>query len=210
MHAPAAYDLVVGNPPYVRHQSLVDPFGRPGPYGDRVAAAVDRFAPDLLLSRRADLSAAFLALGVSLLTEGGVLAFVTTNAWLDAAYGAPLGRHLLDAGLCELVERPAERTFAGADVNSLIVVVRRGDDGPGRRSVRWGARRARSRAPCSARRRSGAERCCARRRAAPLLSRGVPLSSMCSVGSYLITGNDRFFYRHDARWRSTPACLRPS
>ena len=104
--------------------------GVPGRYGDRVAAAVDRFAPDLLLSRRADLSAAFLALGVSLLAEGGVLAFVTTNAWLDAAYGAPLGRHLLDAGLCELVERPAERTFAGADVNSLIVVVRRGDDGP--------------------------------------------------------------------------------
>jgi SAM-dependent methyltransferase len=207
MHAPAAYDLVVGNPPYVRHQSLVDPFGRPGRYGDRVAAAVDRFAPDLLLSRRADLSAAFLALGVSLLAEGGVLAFVTTNAWLDAAYGAPLGRHLLDAGLCELVERPAERTFAGADVNSLIVVVRRGDDGPVairqvgraprtiargvlRETPKWGG--SLLRAPA----------------AAPLLARGVPLCSVCRVGSYLITGNDRFFYRTTPDGVD-PACLRP-
>ena len=198
---------MVGNPPYVRHQSLVDPFGRPGRYGDRIAAAVDRFAPDLLLSRRADLSAAFLALGVSLLNEGGVLAFVTTSAWLDTAYGVPLGRYLLDTGLCELVERPAERTFAGADVNSLIVVVRRGETGPvllrqvgrpprtiGRGALRetpkWGG--SLLRAPA----------------AAPLLARGVPLSSVCRVGSYLITGNDRFFYRTSPAGVDA-ACLRP-
>ena len=146
-------------------------------------------------------------LGVSLLDEGGVLAFVTTSAWLDAAYGAPLGRHLLDAGLCELVERPAERTFAGADVNSLIVVVRRGDDGPVllrqvgrpprtiaravlRETPKWGG--SLLRAPA----------------AAPLLARGVPLASMCRVGSYLITGNDRFFYRTTPDGVD-PACLRP-
>ena len=96
---------MLGNPPYVRHQSLADPFGGAGRYADRVAAAVSASRPELHLSRRADLAAAFLVLGVSLLDEGGVLAFVTTSAWLDAAYGAPLGRHLLDAGLCELVER---------------------------------------------------------------------------------------------------------
>ena len=207
VHAPASYDLVLGNPPYVRHQSLADPFGHPGRYADRVAAAVQRIAPDLRLSRRADLAAAFLVLGVSLLREGGVLAFVTTSAWLDAVYGAPLGRHLLDAGLCELVERPAERTFAGADVNSLIVVVRRGDDGPVllrqigrpprpiaravlRETPKWGG--SLLRAPA----------------AASLLSRGVALGSICRVGSYLITGNDRFFYR-TATDGIDPACLRP-
>ncbi len=207
VHAPARYDLVIGNPPYVRHQSLADPFGRPGRYADRVAAAVATIAPGLHLSRRADLAAAFLVRGVSLLGDGGVLAFVTTSAWLDAAYGAPLGRHLLDAGLCELVERPAERTFAGADVNSLIVVVRLGDDGPVllrqvgrpprtiaravlRETPKWGG--SLLRAPA----------------AAPLLARGVPLGSICRVGSYLITGNDRFFYRTTTEGID-PACLRP-
>jgi methylase of polypeptide subunit release factors len=207
VHAPARYDLVVGNPPYVRHQSLTDPLGRSGRYADRVAAAVAALAPGLRLSRRADLAAAFLVLGASLLARNGVLAFVTTSAWLDAAYGAPLGRHLLDAGLVELVERPAERTFAAADVNSLIVVVRRGADGdvvlrqlgrPDRRVPRhalaaapkWGGPLLRAPA------------------AAPLLARGVPLGSACRVGSYLITGCDAFFYRSAADGID-PACLRP-
>lgn len=207
VHAPDRYDLVVGNPPYVRHQALRDPLGRPGPYGPRVADAVAQLAPGLTLSRRADLAAAFLVLGASLLREGGVLAFVTTSAWLDAAYGAPLGRHLLDAGLCELVERPAERTFACADVNSLIVVVRRGHDGPVtlrqlgrpgrelpvdmlRATPKWGGPLLRVPA------------------AAPLQELGVPLGDVCRVGGYLITGSDRFFYRANADVLD-PACLRP-
>ncbi len=207
VHAPARYDLVVGNPPYVRHQSLADPFGRPGRYADRVAAAVECLAPALKLSRRADLAAAFLVLGVSLLDEGGVLAFVTTSAWLDAAYGAPLGRHLLEAGLCDLVERPAERTFEGADVNSLIVVVRRGHDG--RVELRQVGRPARSitRAVLRETPKWGGSLLRAPA-AAPLLARGVPLGSICRAGSYLITGNDRFFYR-TTRDGIDPACLRP-
>src|SRR5262249_58926977 len=60
VHAPARYDLVVGNPPYVRHQSLADPLGRPGRYADRVAAAVQRLAPELRLSRRARPAGALL------------------------------------------------------------------------------------------------------------------------------------------------------
>ena len=136
-----------------------------------------------------------------------MLAFVTTSAWLDAAYGAPLGRHLLDAGLVELVERPAERTFAGADVNSLIVVLRRGAAGdvllrqvgrPDRRvgraalaaAPKWGGPLLRAPA------------------AAPLLARGVPLGDVCRVGSYLITGCDAFFYRAGPGGVDA-ACLRP-
>ena len=44
--------------------------------------------------------------------------------------------------------------------------------------------------------------------AAPLLARGVPLASICRAGSYLITGNDRFFYRTTPDGID-PACLRP-
>jgi len=44
--------------------------------------------------------------------------------------------------------------------------------------------------------------------AAPLLTRGVPLGSLCRAGSYLITGNDRFFYRTTTDGID-PSCLRP-
>ncbi len=205
---PGRYDLVLGNPPYVRHQELRDPLGRSGSYGATVASALARFAPDLRLPARADLSAAFLALGVSLLAERGVLAFVTTSAWLDAAYGEPLGRWLLDRGLVELAERPAERTFAGADVNSVIVIVRRGAIGDVtvrqvgrpvrtvsrpelRRAPKWGGRLLRAPA------------------AAPLLGQGVALGELCRVGSYLITGHDRFFYRREPG-DIDPRLLRPA
>jgi hypothetical protein len=207
VHAPARYDLVVGNPPYVRHQSLADPLGRDGRYADRVAAAVARLAPELRLSRRADLAAAFLVLGASLLARGGVLAFVTTSAWLDAAYGAPLARHLLEHGLVELVERPAERTFAAADVNSLIVVLRRGADGDVRLRQLGRPDRRLGRAALAAAPKWGGPLLRAPA-AVPLLARGVTLGSVCRVGSYLITGRDAFFYRSGPDGLD-PACLRP-
>jgi hypothetical protein len=202
------YDLVVGNPPYVRHQALRDPLGRDGRYADRVAAAVARVAPGLHLGGRADLACAFLALGVSLLADDGVLAFVTTSAWLDTAYGEPLGRWLLDQGLAELCERPSERTFATADVNSLVVVVHRGELGPVtvrqvgagirrvprddlRRASKWGGRLLRVPA------------------ADALRETGTSLGDVCRVGSYLITGCDRFFYR-EAAGTLDPAVLRPA
>jgi methylase of polypeptide subunit release factors len=207
VHAPARYDLVVGNPPYVRHQSLRDPFDRPGRYADRVATAVAALAPGLRLSRRADLAAAFLVLGASLLAEGGVLAFVTTSAWLDAAYGAPLGRYLLDAGLAELVERPAERTFASADVNSLIVVLERGATGDVLLRQLGRPDRAVQRTALAAAPKWGGPLLRAPA-AAPLLERGVALGAVCRAGSYLITGADAFFYRASPDGLD-PACLRP-
>jgi methylase of polypeptide subunit release factors len=216
--APARYDLVLGNPPYVRHQDLRDPLGRPGPYGARVHAAVARLAPGLVLSRRADLSAAFLALGVALLAPGGVLAMVTGSAWLDAAYGEPLARFLLEAGLVEVVERTDARTFADADVNSLIVIVRRDARGdvalrqvgaaPRVRRVpraalqrerKWGGRLLRAR-PALAAVRAALER-----------RGGGRLGELAAVGSYLVTGADRFFYLDRAAAEALgldPAALR--
>jgi SAM-dependent methyltransferase len=212
-HAPARYDLVIGNPPYVRHQALSDPLGRTGRYAEAVAATIRQLAPTLVLSRRADLAAAFLVLGTTLLAPGGVMAFVTTSAWLDAAYGVTLGRYLLDAGLVELAERPAERTFQAADVNSLIVIVRRGHTGPVtlrrvgadtrriardamRHEPKWGGRLLR--AP----------------REAGLLDAALAdadsLGASHRVGGYLVTGADRFFYLDaPAAAALDQSCLRP-
>jgi methylase of polypeptide subunit release factors len=202
------YDLIVGNPPYVRHQALRDPLARGGRYADTVAAAVARAAPGLRLSGRADLACAFLALGVSLLAERGVLAFVTSSAWLDAAYGEPLGRWLLDQGLAELCERPAERTFAEADVNSVVVVVQRGETGPvAIRQVGSGLRRVDRSGLRSAGKWGG--RLLRAPAAAPLLDGGMRLGDACRVASYLITGCDSFFYRR-ARGPLDARLLRPA
>ena len=116
------FDLVVGNPPYVRQETL-------GSMADKraIAARMERLFPGAgaALGGKADLSVAFLLLGFGLLCPGGALAFVTTNAWLDTQYGAPLRRFLAERAEVRLVAEWEGRAFEGACVNPVIVVVRK-------------------------------------------------------------------------------------
>jgi hypothetical protein len=144
---------------------------------------------------------------------------VTGSAWLDAAYGEPLGRYLVAAGLVELVERSDARTFVDADVNSLIVVVRRGAVGDVELRQVGASPRVRrvSRAALAAERKWGGRLLRARPaldavRAALADRHGRRLGDVARVGSYLVTGADRFFYLERgaaAALGLDPAVLRP-
>jgi adenine-specific DNA-methyltransferase len=79
------FDLVVGNPPYVRIEQL-SPALR-AEYRRRYSTLYDR----------ADLYVAFIERGLSLLSPGGVLAFICADRWVRNRYGAPL-RRLISAG----------------------------------------------------------------------------------------------------------------
>ncbi|MFQ5459129.1 MAG: Eco57I restriction-modification methylase domain-containing protein, partial [Myxococcota bacterium] len=116
------FDLVVGNPPYVRQEELG---------GERrkraLAARLDRALPGAgaALGRKADLSVAFLLLGLARLRPGGVLAYVTGNAWLDALYGAPLRQFLAERAEIRRVVEWEGKAFAQAAANPVVVVIRR-------------------------------------------------------------------------------------
>lgn len=123
------FDLVVGNPPYVRQESMGGPRAKRA-----LAARLDRALPGAAaaLPARADLAVAFLLLGLASLRQGGVLAYVTTNAWLDALYGRPLRRFLAERTEVRLLAEWEGRVFPGAAANPVVVVVRR-TGGPARR-----------------------------------------------------------------------------
>jgi hypothetical protein len=112
------YHAVVGNPPYVR-QELLSPAVK-----DRLAALV----PD----RRADLAIGFVAHALSFLAPGGRLAFVLSQAALDADYAEAL-RELLDgrARLLAVVASAGERWFVDAALHGAIVVLEAGAPRPG-------------------------------------------------------------------------------
>ncbi len=98
--ASASFDLVVGNPPYVR----------------------DRGA-------KRDLYVGFVERAIDHLRDGGRLALVLSNAWLDVGYGADVRRALLGRCAIEwIVESAAERWFPGAKVHTMVLVARRCDD----------------------------------------------------------------------------------
>jgi methylase of polypeptide subunit release factors len=115
-HAAGGFDVVVGNPPYVRAELLGDVKG----YLEAQYASYHGTA---------DLYVYFYELGVRRLRPGGMLSFIVTNKWLLAPYGEPLRRFLSSAS--EVVEvinlGHAKRVFPDADVFPVILVTQRPD-----------------------------------------------------------------------------------
>ncbi len=118
------FDLVIGNPPYIRQEWL-------GGHRTKraIAARLERYLPGAgaALDMKADLSVAFLLLGLARLRPGGVLTYVTSNAWLDALYGAPLRKFLAERAELRLVAEWEGKAFAHAAANPVVVVIRRPD-----------------------------------------------------------------------------------
>ena len=138
------FDLVVGNPPYVRQELIDDPNREPdraglrdrAQYKAKLARAVyatwpHTFAYDAVQDRalrtldaRSDLYIYFYFQGLSVLHDKGTLCFVTSNSWLDARYGRDLQNFLLTRGQVKLlIDNQATRSFDSADVNTAIVLL---------------------------------------------------------------------------------------
>jgi methylase of polypeptide subunit release factors len=123
---PRGFDLVIGNPPYVRQERI----GRHSGLGAGAkraleTAARERWGRRLGLSGRADLYVYFFLEGLRLLRPGGTLVFLTSHAWLDLDYGAALRAFLLEEADIRLVLEPDARAFRRASVNVAITVASR-------------------------------------------------------------------------------------
>ena len=108
------FDVVIGNPPYVRQESI-------SPHKPSLLALYRDAA-----TARSDLYCYFYARGLQLLRDGGMHVFVCSNSWLDVGYGAKLQEHLLkNAHIQAIYESAVERQFSTADINTIISVIRK-------------------------------------------------------------------------------------
>ena len=127
------FDIVIGNPPYVRQEEIQDLFGRFSPDAYK-AMLRESVKTDLALttcyseqtapkpSGRSDLYTYFYTRSLALLHPRGVHVFVVSNSWLDAQYGAWLQQVFLQAApLRYVIENRVRRSFR-ADVNTVITV----------------------------------------------------------------------------------------
>ena len=119
------FDVVVGNPPYVR-QELLTPYK---PYLRNAYASFHGMA---------DLYVYFYELGLCVLKPGGLLSFIVTNKWMRAGYGEPLRHFFSEKAWVESVVDfgHAKQIFEEADVFPSIIVVRKPDNGPNSKSAR--------------------------------------------------------------------------
>lgn len=111
--ADGGFDIIIGNPPYVRHELIKD----------LKPALRDRFET---YTGTADLYVYFYELGYDLLKEGGYLGYITSNKWMRAEYGRPLRAFISDntrlTTLIDLGERPL---FDGASTYTNIIVFKK-------------------------------------------------------------------------------------
>ncbi len=111
--AQGGFDVVVGNPPYVR--------------GDYLTRFKQHFVERYRTSHgSADLYVYFFEQGLRVLRPGGYLAYIVTNKWLKAEYAEPLRRYLTEAAWPEQIIDlgHARQVFPDADVFPSIVRLR--------------------------------------------------------------------------------------
>jgi hypothetical protein len=108
--ARGGFDVVIGNPPYVRQEAL----GPLKPYLARRYATWHGVA---------DLYVYFYERGLDLVAPGGKLSYIVTNKWLRAGYGEPLRRLFSErAELEEILDFGHAPIFEDADTFPCIIV----------------------------------------------------------------------------------------
>jgi hypothetical protein len=105
------FDAVIGNPPYVRQESLKD---QKEYYQSRYA----------VYQGTADLYAYFIEKGISLLRPGGIFSYIVANKWMRANYGKPLRKFLLTKQIDEIVDFGDLPVFKTATTYPCIIRVR--------------------------------------------------------------------------------------
>ena len=143
------FDIVVGNPPYVRQESIADPkipreritTANKKAHKAKLARSVYQAFPRFFgyrrerditpdnpaaavshkLDAKSDLYIYFYFHGLSLLNPKGAFCFITSNSWLDVGYGKDLREFTLKhCHIKQIIDNQARRSFASADVNTVI------------------------------------------------------------------------------------------
>jgi len=112
----ARFDLVIGNPPYVRQEAIKDQ----KPALEKHYGGKEKGNPLGAYAGTADLFVYFIQRGIELLNPGGAFAFITSNKWYRAKYGTNLRgwmnrqtelRRIIDFGDAEVFDAIAYPTI---------------------------------------------------------------------------------------------------
>ncbi len=110
--AKGGFDVVIGNPPYVRQESLKD----------IKTILEEKYATYI---GTADLYCYFYELGIRLLKTGGVLGYITSNKWLRINYGKNIRKMLNEYYIIEIEDHGKVKMFVDAGVDTNIIVVKK-------------------------------------------------------------------------------------
>jgi 23S rRNA G2445 N2-methylase RlmL len=128
----AGFDIVIGNPPYIRHQRISPPnkmksevtIKNKREYKDKLISSLKIHAKHLVdIDPKSDYYVYFYFHGLLILNKKGTFCFITSSSWLDAAYGKSLQDFLLKyVPITAIYDNVMKRSFAHAKVNTIIAL----------------------------------------------------------------------------------------
>ena len=133
---PPFFDAIVANPPYIRQELLgakekariKDLIEKE--YRDQLSiGSGSRRAKNIItLNKQSDIFIYFFIHGLKLLREKGRLGFITSNKWLEVAYGKPFQEFLLrNTKILSIVEFD-RAVFPDAEVNTAVTILEKEGD----------------------------------------------------------------------------------
>ena len=125
---PPFFDVVLGNPPYIRQELLSEEekvrikqlieseykgkvFIGSGPENETI------------LNKQSDIYIYFIIHGLKLLKDSGRLGFITSNKWLEVSYGESFQSFLVDNAKILYVIEFDRAIFPDAEVNTAIIIL---------------------------------------------------------------------------------------
>ena len=104
------FDVVIGNPPYVSHDKIPNSFDLKTEYND-------------IWTPFSDMYCYFFGQGMRVLKTSGILAFITSNSYIKAEYGASLRNLLGKNSIYALINIETSQVFLSAIVNTAVAIV---------------------------------------------------------------------------------------
>jgi hypothetical protein len=136
---PPFFDVVIGNPPYIRHELLgTDEKEKifnviESEYNNQISFSSNR-KNIIKLKKQSDIYLYFFIHGLKFIQNGGRLGYITSNKWFEVAYGIPLQRFLLKNTKIQYIVEFDRAVFPDADVNTAITILIKEDDEEARKS----------------------------------------------------------------------------
>ncbi len=108
------FDIVIGNPPYIQLQKAIN--------GKQKFADLYKNENYKTFERTGDIYALFYEKGINILTENGLLCYITSNKWMRANYGKSLRKFFSENSPLKLIDLgPGVFNTATVDTNILII-----------------------------------------------------------------------------------------
>lgn len=132
------FDIVIGNPPYVRQEKFKDQKAQLQRFYERKNM---RGEPEGSYSGTADYLVYFIERGISLLKPGGAFSYITSNKWYRAKYGENLRTWMsVNTDLISIIDFGDADVFDAVAYPTIVTAERReGEPKPGHkfRALNW-------------------------------------------------------------------------